>query len=155
MAENKPIKRSKELILLSRDHHHGLLLCWKIRQGLEKKISVERIAAYVTYFFQADLKPHFEQEENHVFSLLPDNDPMKIEALAQHDILNGMVKKLDSEALLKDIADELDHHIRFEERELFNYIEKNADAILLAQAGAVLEQEHKSVCDDWKDEFWK
>src|SRR5690606_10923423 len=29
----KPIKRNKDLQPFSRDHHHSLLLCWKIRTG--------------------------------------------------------------------------------------------------------------------------
>ena len=33
-----PIKRSEYLKPLSRDHHQGLLLCWKIRTGLKKGI---------------------------------------------------------------------------------------------------------------------
>ena len=27
----KPIKRNSELLVLSREHHHALLLCWKIK----------------------------------------------------------------------------------------------------------------------------
>ena len=41
MAEapkNKPIKRHKAIQPLSREHHQGLLLCWKIGKGFEKGI---------------------------------------------------------------------------------------------------------------------
>jgi len=38
-----PIKRSIALQPLSREHHHGLLLCWKIRTGLKKGIDIDRI----------------------------------------------------------------------------------------------------------------
>ena len=34
MEEIKPLKRSKELAPLSREHHDGLLFAWKIKQGL-------------------------------------------------------------------------------------------------------------------------
>jgi hypothetical protein len=42
----KPIKRNKHLKWLSRDHHFGLLACWKIRQGL--KIKLIQPASYPT-----------------------------------------------------------------------------------------------------------
>ena len=32
IQEKKPLKRVKELQELSREHHHGLLLCWKITE---------------------------------------------------------------------------------------------------------------------------
>jgi len=40
---SNPIKRNEALKPLSRDHHHGLLLCWKIRQGIKLNIEPERI----------------------------------------------------------------------------------------------------------------
>ena len=36
--QNKIQKRHKALQNLSREHHHGLLLSWKIRTGLNKNI---------------------------------------------------------------------------------------------------------------------
>src|SRR5690606_3210653 len=60
-----PIKRHKALQGVSREHHHGLLLCWKIRTGLAKNISPDRIKTYVDWFFDVYLRPHFELEENH------------------------------------------------------------------------------------------
>ncbi|CDF79955.1 hypothetical protein BN863_22430 [Formosa agariphila KMM 3901] len=36
MTDKKPLKRHKSLQPLSRDHHHGLLLAWKIRADLRK-----------------------------------------------------------------------------------------------------------------------
>ena len=35
----KPQKRHKALQPLSREHHHGLLLSWKIRTGFSKDIA--------------------------------------------------------------------------------------------------------------------
>jgi phosphomevalonate kinase len=42
----EPIKRSEVLHPLSREHHHGLLLCLKIRTDFKKSISLERIKAF-------------------------------------------------------------------------------------------------------------
>ena len=49
--DNKPLKRHKALQPLSRDHHHGLLLSWKIRSGFKKNIDVERIKVYADWFY--------------------------------------------------------------------------------------------------------
>lgn len=35
------MKRNENLVPLSRDHHFGLLCCWKIRQGIKKEVSQE------------------------------------------------------------------------------------------------------------------
>lgn len=157
---DKPIKRSKELIQLSRDHHDGLLLCWKIRTGIKNDIAEERILSYVLHFFDANLREHFRQEEEIVFSLLPDKDQMKAEALAQHDILYGMAETMkkphaEQKKLLVQFADELDNHIRFEERQLFPYIEANAQKEKLQIAGNKIDELHQQHADLlWEDEFW-
>lgn len=63
MKDQAPIKRHQAIISFSKDHHFGLLLVWKIRQGLEKAVNAERISKYVVYFFKEDLEKHFKDEE--------------------------------------------------------------------------------------------
>ena len=41
------MKRDKNIIPLSQDHHFGLLSGWKIKQGIKKNISYERIKNYI------------------------------------------------------------------------------------------------------------
>jgi hemerythrin-like domain-containing protein len=156
---NKPIKRSIELVPLSKEHHDGLLLCWKIRTGLKKGASEQRIADYVLYFFDYHLKQHFKDEEDYVFSVLPSNDNLKIMALEQHDELYKHITELkkdnvDSNLLLV-IADKLDKHIRYEERELFPYIESMLSKEQLKEVGTNINIIHtKDICLDWADQFW-
>ncbi|MEO5946621.1 MAG: hypothetical protein ABIP79_07360, partial [Chitinophagaceae bacterium] len=57
--ETKPIKRSKQLTPLSREHHDGLLFAWKIRQGLENETPLEQLRKYTMWFWQQHIKPHF------------------------------------------------------------------------------------------------
>lgn len=59
----KPIKRYETIAQFSREHHFGLLLVWKIKQGIKKSISPERISNYVLCFYEQDLKQHFSNEE--------------------------------------------------------------------------------------------
>lgn len=65
--EGKPIKRSKYIIKLSRDHNASLLFCWKIRQGKRLGVESERIKPYVAYFAKEHLSPHFFEEETILF----------------------------------------------------------------------------------------
>ncbi len=65
---DKPIKRNENMVPLSRDHHFGLLFCWKIRQGLKAKIDLERIRKYILHFWKSHLEQHFKEEETLLFS---------------------------------------------------------------------------------------
>ena len=47
-----PIKRSQALIQFSREHHFGLLLVWKMRQGLKENIEPIRISDYTIFIFE-------------------------------------------------------------------------------------------------------
>lgn len=149
----KPIKRSKALQPLSREHHHGLLLCWKIRQGFRRKIPPERIKKYTDWFWTNHLIPHFDAEEKHVFTVLPDENELVKKALAEHRRLKRLFE--DDQRInrsLSLIEEELERHIRFEERILFNEIQKVATPEELK----TIEEHHQhQSCDDWEDEFWK
>ena len=53
----KLIKRAEYLKTLSREHHLGLILCWKIKTGFSNGISIERMKLYLDWF----LKNHLQQ----------------------------------------------------------------------------------------------
>jgi hemerythrin-like domain-containing protein len=158
MEMRAPIKRSKELITLSREHHDGLLLCWKINSGLDKGIAAERIVSYVLNVYENNLDTHFTEEEQHVFTLLPAYNIYRLEAENEHKILRGMIKTLAStedgkEQLLRDFALALQKHIRYEERVLFNLIEKEAGNTALHALGGHLSRLANSNTQ-WHDQFW-
>ena len=46
-----PIKRHQALVSIFKDYHFGLLLVWKIWEGLHKAVSAERVSNYVLFFF--------------------------------------------------------------------------------------------------------
>ena len=54
--EAKPIKRSKQLSPLSREHHDGLLFAWKIRQGFENGTPLEEMRKYYITIFRVLFK---------------------------------------------------------------------------------------------------
>src|SRR5690606_24753489 len=104
-----------------------LLLSWKIRTGLSKNIDSERIWLYANWFFQKHLIPHFNIEETHIFTLLDDKNDLNKKALADHRRLKRLFSETEKDAnTLSKIEEELEQHIRFEERVLFPEIQKMA-----------------------------
>lgn len=154
MEKNKPIKRHKDIQPLSRDHHHTLLLCWKIRKGFAKGVELERIKAYSDWFFTNHVQPHFRIEEEYMFPVLGEKHEMVKRALAEHRRLERLFKEENNiERSLSRIEEEMEKHVRYEERELFNVIQEKA-----SQKQLQLISEHHSderFQDNTTDEFWK
>ncbi|MEP6260605.1 MAG: hemerythrin domain-containing protein [Gillisia sp.] len=151
----KPIKRHESLIPLSRDHHHGLLLSWKIRTGEKKGISTQRIYSYANYFFNSQLVPHFRLEENNVFPLLGAEDPLVKQALKEHRELESLFTKENGTGEdLTAIANLLEQHIRFEERILFTEIQNRAGEEALMNIEKMENGINTPSPDDWNDKFW-
>ena len=59
LAKRIDMKRNENIVLLSRDHHFGLLHAWKIKQGLKKGVALERIATYIIFHWQHNQEAHF------------------------------------------------------------------------------------------------
>lgn len=150
-----PIKRDESLQPLSREHHHGLLLCWKIRTGYKKEIQESRIQAYAYWFYRNHLIPHFEVEETYVFPVLGNDHSLVKRALGEHRKLRRLFEGLNDESKnLVLIEEMLEAHIRFEERVLFNEIQKVASPAQLEEVGEK-HSAHLEVEGEWEDEFWK
>lgn len=138
---------------LSRDHHHGLLLCWKIRTGLSKGIEVRRIKQYADWFFINHALPHFELEEKYLFSILGKKNELVKRALLEHTTLTRLFRDTDNVKRSLDlIQDELEKHIRFEERILFNEIQKLATEKQLQTILKIHKDEKFN--DNTVDPFW-
>jgi hypothetical protein len=67
--KTKLIHREKALQAISREHHHGLLPCWKIRTGFLKGVDEERIKRDSDWFYSTHLIHRFQREELHIFHL--------------------------------------------------------------------------------------
>jgi hemerythrin-like domain-containing protein len=154
MIATKPLKRAPELQPLSHDHHHGLQLCWKIRTGFSKNIEPARIKRYADWFFENHLKPHFELEEKYIFTILNKEDELIKRGLTEHRRLKRLFKETSNlEKSLGLIEEELEAHIRFEERVLFAEIQKTAT---VAQLTKINEIHSEAVFVEMEDDlFWK
>ena len=131
-----------------------MLFCWKIRQGLKKQVSAERMRPYVKYFWDNHLKRHFEEEETLLFAAV--QDELTERAYAEHREIRQLVESLSTQPEpFRLLADAVDRHIRFEERILFPHMEKALPENKLAEIGKRLQQLHQQVeKDDYADEFW-
>lgn len=148
-----PIKRNEHLKAISREHHHGLLLCWKIKAGLKKEINPERIKTYVDWFYTEHILPHFDIEEKCIFPILGNEHELVQTALSQHQNLKKYFEsKTDFLDNLKLIEKELDEHIRFEERVLFNEIQSAATEAELLKIKEIHTE--TAFADNISDPFW-
>ena len=153
MISNRPLKRVLELQPLSHDHHHGLQLCWKIRTGFSKQIEVERIKKYADWFFTNHLVPHFELEEEYIFTILDPKNELVKQALTDHRRLKRLFSQTtDLEKSLGRIEEELEKHIRFEERVLFPEVQTEATAEQLAEIAKI--HNHELFVENNEDPFW-
>tara|TARA_R110000751_G_scaffold307769_1_gene431142 strand:- start:106923 stop:107384 length:462 start_codon:yes stop_codon:yes gene_type:complete len=149
-----PIKRHSALQGVSREHHHGLLLCWKIRTGLSKNVSMERIKVYVDWFYRTYLVPHFELEETYIFPIVGNDHPWVKKALSDHRRLIRLFTSTAADMkTLGQIEETLEQHIRFEERQLFNHVQEMANNKQLD----IIEKQHSNekFNDNISDPFWE
>jgi hemerythrin-like domain-containing protein len=162
MKKVTPIRRARELQPLSRDHHDGLLFVWKIRQGLKIGVDTARIGRYINWYWENHLCRHFLLEENTLVPLMPGDRLLKKMKLEHNDIRN-ILNKVALEPFPDDIgklAGMIEQHIRFEERELFQYLREHLSAVELSGLLAKFEEgPEENSCtrtptSKWYDEFW-
>lgn len=157
MEEIKPIKRSNELAPLSREHHEGLLFVWKLRQGLQKGVATERLIKFIFWQWHNHIKPHFFQEEKILMPFFSAGNELADRMLKEHENIRELILNLDNDPdsrTISMLADLINDHIRFEERQLFNYLEQTLTSSQLTEILNQLE-EHPVSCDnDWEDKFW-
>ena len=155
--KNSPLKRNENLAKLSRDHHSGLLFCWKIRQGVKYHIEPDRMISYVKYFWDHHFATHFKEEEEFLFSQIQDDVVQK--ALDDHQKIKISVDKIgvsgmeSEDDVLLELADMVDDHIRFEERVLFPHLQEKLSEEQLELIGEQIVDEPLN--DNYEDEFWK
>lgn len=133
------MKRHPALVSLSHDHHHALVAARRLRRAATSDADPAAAVASFASFFATESSVHFREEEEHVFPLVAGVDeaqPLVVEALLQHQSLRALVRRLESSedvrAVMTEIAELLEAHVRLEERELFPLIERIAAAELEA-----------------------
>lgn len=150
----QPQERNLALTPLIEEHNEVILLCERIREGLQKKIENERIKKYIDWFKTEYLDPHFNIEKEYIFPILGNNNVRVKKALANHRRLNRLFAETSElNKVLHKIEEELSTYIGFEERVLYNEIR----TIASPQQWEEIEKRHHQLefsDEDWKDRFW-
>jgi hemerythrin-like domain-containing protein len=155
----KSVNRNEHIRKLSREHHFSLLFCWKIRHGLKMGVAIERICKYVQYFWQHHLQPHFQEEEKILFAPIKDKEVQR--AITEHKYIRQLIEalggysKIDEQKSLTKIADAVEEHVRYEERELFPHLERKLRREQLENIGNLIQKHYpSSLQDQYEDQFW-
>lgn len=127
------MKRDARLRGLSSDHHRALVLARTLRGP---SASLAELAAA----FAADLEPHFRIEDQELLTALaqradPESRALAARTAADHAHLRAEAARAAAgePVDLVDFASRLEAHVRFEERELFPFVEGQLpDAVLEA-----------------------
>jgi iron-sulfur cluster repair protein YtfE (RIC family) len=148
------IKRHPSLQEYSRDHHLALLLCWKIKEGFSKEVSVERIKKYVNWFYKNHIIAHFKMEEKYMFPVLDSNHKLIIRVMQEHKLLVDLFTNTTQiESSLKQLQTALKNHVHFEEKILFNEIQSKATK---EELDLIAKYHHsEKFKDNLSDVFWK
>ncbi|NEM99099.1 hemerythrin domain-containing protein [Pontibacter burrus] len=154
-----PQKRDKSLVPLSREHHFGLLFCWKIRQGLKNGTDLEVLRSYVRYFWENILKEHCDEEEWLLERILKTDDTLRGRLAEEHKLIHTIIELIKegspmNKQLFEVLERDLTDHIRWEERELFPYLQAVVDPEELASSADLLNHNHDPRQDNFTPEFW-
>ena len=152
-----PIKRSQELAPFSREHHEALLFVWKIRQGIKYKTDISILASYCRWFWENYLNDHFQKEEAAFKGVLPANNPMLEKMLDDHDAIRSKIEQLTqfpAEQSFERLAQIIQYHVRFEERELFAYMQQTLTEAELEMIATHDNKPGNDVDARWEDSFW-
>jgi hemerythrin-like domain-containing protein len=140
--------RDQNLVPLSRQHQHSLALCVRLsRAGVITDIDLERWQAEIARQFEQEISIHFAAEEKEVFPRAAEFSEMQAliqELLAEHAVLRRLFARAGTRSLdragLAECAEKLAVHIRKEERQLFEAMQKRMEAGELAVIGSGLEK---------------
>jgi len=151
-------KRVPALIVLSHDHHHGLALALRLRQGDKALLNDgwthnrKEQAKRVTEFHKEELRAHFRAEEDALFPVMrehvPESGHIIDGLLGQHREIERMVEELEGadeprlSGILEAFGVLLDRHIRIEEREFFPLFEQSLPAETMRRVGEEIERIH-------------
>jgi len=140
------MKRRPWLRPLSDDHHGALVLARRVRRAAQQARSASALAklwSEVAARFAAELEPHFAVEERWLFRALEaaGETALPARALADHARLRDLVRAEPTAAAALELAERLESHVRFEERELF----PRAESLLAEPSRAPAPQSGETV----------
>ena len=140
--------RDKNLIPLSHQHQHCLALCVRLDRALHAgEVDLEAWQAEIQQMFEQEITFHFAAEEKDLFpaaSRFPELQPLVKELVTGHILLRDFFFRAAARTLhtagLQALVEKLASHIRKEERELFEKMQKLMKPEELCTVGAALQR---------------
>ena len=143
--------RDRSLIPLSQQHHNGLSLCVLTERSLrddDSAANVAKLARKAIDRYELELTNHFEIEESILFPAV-ENHALVPGLIAEHRRLEALIGRLRQEpsaALLLEFTTLLRTHIRREENELFEDIQRLLGRDLLNSLGEKIDAKVIRIC---------
>ena len=142
--------RDRSLIPLSQQHHNGLALCVLTERSLAQDASAANVTALARKAidrYELELTNHFEIEEQILFPAI--ESPLIAGLIAEHRQLEAMIGRLRDEpstAHLLEFTALLRTHIRREESELFEDIQRQLSREVLDSLGSEIDAKAVRIC---------
>ena len=156
------MKRAEQLQKLSHQHHNGLMAVLLLQKGIEKKAAVDELSSFIVHCWENELRTHFIKEEVYLhphFLHLPGLMTMYEQMKNEHHVIRRMIDAIrngeSSKELIISFYTQLEQHIRFEERELFEYIQSHIEADYFTALEKSLDVLTASACSDYPVKFWE
>jgi hypothetical protein len=145
------VLRDRSLIPLSQQHHNGLALCVLTERSLGEDGSaanVAKLARKAIDRYELELTNHFEMEEKILFPAV-ENHPLIPGLISEHRQLKALIGRLRDEPksdLLREFTALLRTHIRREENELFQDIQRLLPRETLDSLGKEIDAKAVRIC---------
>lgn len=154
------MKRDPNLYPLSWQHQNGLMAVLLLKKGISKGADVLVMSDFIHSLWEAELKDHFLAEEE---ALVPGNQQQHQayyqQLKTEHQLLVGMIETINRQEadlfLIDKFQQQLEQHIRFEEREFFPWLEQHFSAAELEKMGEQLQHLPSKTCVNYKVKFWE
>jgi hemerythrin-like domain-containing protein len=139
--------RDKSLIPLSHQHQHALALCVRLERALQPGVDLNAWQQEIEQHFAQEIQLHFAAEEQVLFPAseqFPELDGLVEELLKEHQCLREFFEHAARRRMngseLGEFAKLLSSHVRKEERQLFEALQKLMPAEDMKQLGEQLGQ---------------
>jgi hemerythrin-like domain-containing protein len=140
--------RDKSLIPLSHQHQRALALCVRIDRAQPiPETDLQAWQSEIEQHFAQEIKFHFSAEESLLFPAarrFPELIPLVEELIADHAVLRESFSRAETRRMsaesLSAFAQQLSAHIRKEERQFFEHLQRLMTTEELATLGVQLEE---------------
>jgi hemerythrin-like domain-containing protein len=145
------VLRDASLIPLSHQHHNGLALSVMTRRSLAQDASKDNVRALgkrIVDRYEVELTNHFRVEEETLFPAAA-ACPLVEGLIADHREMERLVEAIrqaPTPALLEEFCALITRHIRTEENELFEWMQRELPRETLDRLGQVIDAQVVRIC---------